>query len=257
MPRAPQASTCPRPRAAWSETGITYANAPGVDTPIGSMRNITTGAWSGKLDVSQAIPGDGTYTFAVTTTRAANQQMASRESSATSGKLVIDPAATATPTSSPTGDDDRDAHVEPDRDDDRDAHVEPDRDDDRDAHVEPDGHRDSRTHRIARHHDDVRGQRRCDRARRPADVERGRRLHAVRPGRFQHRPHPSGGLRQGDGCRAERDGHLGSPGDVQLVDLHRRFRRGQHGQRLDGVRRHLGQRTSHGRHGRNRRDRSP
>ncbi|GAB3666019.1 hypothetical protein GCM10027596_32910 [Nocardioides korecus] len=87
--------------SSWTESGITFTNAPGVGSTVGTMSNLAVNAWS-ELDVTSAITGNGSYTLVVTTTSTANKQLASRESTATPPQLVVDPGTTATPTPTPT-----------------------------------------------------------------------------------------------------------------------------------------------------------
>lgn len=73
----------------WSETAISYNTAPPLSqTMVGAIPTISTNAWA-TLDVSNVVTGNGTYTFAITTTSTANKQLASRESSASSPALII------------------------------------------------------------------------------------------------------------------------------------------------------------------------
>jgi len=46
----------------WTETGLTWNNAPGMGTPLYSVGNVDTNSWAA-WDVTAAIPGDGTYSF--------------------------------------------------------------------------------------------------------------------------------------------------------------------------------------------------
>lgn len=94
--------------AAWSETGITYANA----TPPGSVF-ATTGAVSAntwkEVDVTGLISGTNLLNLALTTSGGTAISFSSRESGANSPQLVITtsqttatPSRTATPTRTPT-----------------------------------------------------------------------------------------------------------------------------------------------------------
>lgn len=63
----------------WSETAMTYATAPPPGSaPVGSAPTISTDTWAA-IDVSGVVTGNGTYTFAVTTTATAHKQFGSRE----------------------------------------------------------------------------------------------------------------------------------------------------------------------------------
>jgi len=46
----------------WTETGLTWSNAPGLGTPLYSAGNVDTNSWAA-WDVTAAIQGDGTYSF--------------------------------------------------------------------------------------------------------------------------------------------------------------------------------------------------
>ena len=46
----------------WTETGLTWNNAPGMGTPLYSVGNVNTNSWAA-WDVTAVIPGDGTYSF--------------------------------------------------------------------------------------------------------------------------------------------------------------------------------------------------
>jgi hypothetical protein len=63
----------------WTETGLTWAGAPPAgDTMVGAVPNLGANAWS-SLDVGRVVTGNGTYTFAITSTSTPNKQLASRE----------------------------------------------------------------------------------------------------------------------------------------------------------------------------------
>jgi hypothetical protein len=96
----------------WSETGITYNNAPAMGAAAGTGANIVVNTWA-SISLSGAVAGNGTYAFGMTTTRTANNKVSSREATATPPTLVITtvsggptptptPTVTATPTPSPT-----------------------------------------------------------------------------------------------------------------------------------------------------------
>lgn len=89
----------------WSESTLTYDTAPAVGQQIGSS-GLTLNVWA-SVDVLPAVSGNGTVSLALTTTRTTNNQLASREATATPPKLVIttspDPSPTTTsPSSSPS-----------------------------------------------------------------------------------------------------------------------------------------------------------
>ena len=74
----------------WSETGITYNNAPAIGSSIGaSASSFSAGTWI-SMDVSSYVKGSGTYSFAITSSSTAIIDLASRESgSATAPQLVL------------------------------------------------------------------------------------------------------------------------------------------------------------------------
>jgi phosphatidylinositol-3-phosphatase len=84
----------------WSETKITYRNAPAAGTVIAASSPISTGSWV-SLNVTHYIRGAGTYTFVVDTRGSAAIDFDSRESGGTAPKLIVDTGASA-PSPSPT-----------------------------------------------------------------------------------------------------------------------------------------------------------
>jgi hypothetical protein len=88
---------------AWSETGITYRNAPAFGTAVGHVGGYSTGWIS--LPVSSLITGPGTYTLVLTSSdRTVTEAFSSREAgSATAPQLLITvgPAPTPSPTGTP------------------------------------------------------------------------------------------------------------------------------------------------------------
>ncbi len=74
----------------WSETGITYSNAPAMGASLGaSAASFAAGTWI-TVDLSSYIKGPGTYSLALTTASADIINLASRESgSATAPRLVL------------------------------------------------------------------------------------------------------------------------------------------------------------------------
>jgi hypothetical protein len=81
----------------WTESAITYDNAPAPgSTMVGAIPTITSNTWA-TLDVSNVVTGNGTYTFVIETTATANKQMGSRESTTSGPELVV--KASTTPAS--------------------------------------------------------------------------------------------------------------------------------------------------------------
>ncbi len=89
----------------WTESGITYNNAPAPGTAINSSGPVTASSWV-TIDVSSYIKGDGTYNLVLAPNFSTALSFASRQSGANAPKLVINYSgtqSTATPTSkSPT-----------------------------------------------------------------------------------------------------------------------------------------------------------
>jgi RHS repeat-associated protein len=93
----------------WTETGITYSNAPAMGSQLGSSGTFSAGAWT-SVDVTSYITGNGVYNLAFSTTSNTNISFASREAGANAPQLVIQtasgptntPTATLTPTRTPT-----------------------------------------------------------------------------------------------------------------------------------------------------------
>ena len=94
-----------RPVAAntWSETTITYSNAPSTGAVVGSSGAFASGAWT-SVDVTALVVGDGVVSVAVTTPSTSPITVDSRETgSATAPQLVVEtPAVPPTNTSAPT-----------------------------------------------------------------------------------------------------------------------------------------------------------
>jgi hypothetical protein len=73
----------------WTETGITYNNAPPLGSAYGSSGAISTGTWI-SMDVTAYITANGTYNLALTTSGSTAVSLASRESSANAPQLIIE-----------------------------------------------------------------------------------------------------------------------------------------------------------------------
>ncbi len=88
----------------WTESGITYNNAPPVGSVLGSSGNVNSNTWT-SVNVTSYITGNGTYNLGLTTSGSTALSLASRESGANAPQLVIQtgggtaPTATRTPTS--------------------------------------------------------------------------------------------------------------------------------------------------------------
>jgi len=74
----------------WSESSITYANAPSLDANVaGSSGAANAGAWT-EVDVTGLVQGDGLVSFALTTSGSTALSLGSRESGSTAPQLVIE-----------------------------------------------------------------------------------------------------------------------------------------------------------------------
>lgn len=92
----------------WTESAITYNNAPPVGNVLGSSGSVNSNTWT-SVNITSYITGNGTYNLALTTSGSTAISLASRESGANAPQLVIQtggtaPTATQTPTpaSNPT-----------------------------------------------------------------------------------------------------------------------------------------------------------
>ena len=77
----------------WSESGITYANAPQfATTSLASSGSVSSGSWTA-LDVTQAVTGNGSFSFAVVSSLGGSATILSRENGATyAPQLVVETA---------------------------------------------------------------------------------------------------------------------------------------------------------------------
>ena len=73
----------------WSESTLTYSNAPALGSLIGTSGAITAGTWA-TMDVTSYVTGEGVYSFGVNTTSASALSFASRETGANAPQLIID-----------------------------------------------------------------------------------------------------------------------------------------------------------------------
>ena len=62
----------------WGETTITAANAPALGSALGSSGKLTANTWT-SANVTAAIPGNGLYTIAISTTNSTAVSLSSRE----------------------------------------------------------------------------------------------------------------------------------------------------------------------------------
>ena len=75
----------------WTETGLTYNNAPTLGTPLGSSGSFGAGVWI-SMDVTAYITGNGTYSLAVTTPGSTAVSLVSREGGTNAPQLIVETA---------------------------------------------------------------------------------------------------------------------------------------------------------------------
>jgi hypothetical protein len=73
----------------WTESTITYNNAPPVGTSLGSSGAVSTGAWF-SIDITPYITGNGTYNLALSTPGSTAISLASRQSGANTPQLIVE-----------------------------------------------------------------------------------------------------------------------------------------------------------------------
>lgn len=78
----------------WEEGSITFANAPAVDSEIGSSDGFSSGTWT-MVDLTSLVKENGIYELVLSTTANSNLSFSSREASAHQPQLVL--RTTATP----------------------------------------------------------------------------------------------------------------------------------------------------------------
>ncbi|HEU0023678.1 MAG TPA: DNRLRE domain-containing protein [Thermoleophilaceae bacterium] len=87
----------------WSESSITYSNAPSVSSTVTASSGALTGGSFKTVDVTSLISGNGTYSLALTTTSSSNLVLASRESGANAPRLTVEHGDTTAPETTLTG----------------------------------------------------------------------------------------------------------------------------------------------------------
>jgi hypothetical protein len=75
----------------WSETTVTYNNAPSFGTAISSSSRPSAGAWT-SVDLTSLVTGNGAYNIALTTAGSTAVSLASRESGTNAPQLIIETA---------------------------------------------------------------------------------------------------------------------------------------------------------------------
>jgi hypothetical protein len=86
---------------AWTETGITYGNAPTYGATIATVSNFAAGTWI-SYNVSSLVAGNGLVGFAYTSASASPISFASREDAAHAPQLLVTSAGVATVPGPPT-----------------------------------------------------------------------------------------------------------------------------------------------------------
>jgi acid phosphatase type 7 len=84
----------------WTETGITWNTAPAVGSLVATVGPLTSNT-TASADVSSVVTGNGTYTFAITTTSTTGKTYASREAAGHPPTLVLDTSAPPLAASAP------------------------------------------------------------------------------------------------------------------------------------------------------------
>jgi hypothetical protein len=73
----------------WGETTINYSNAPAFDVVTATSGAFGTGVWT-NVDITPLIPGNGTFSIALTTTNSTAFSLGSREAGVNAPQLVIE-----------------------------------------------------------------------------------------------------------------------------------------------------------------------
>jgi len=73
----------------WTETGLTYSNAPGYGDVAASSGPLAAGTWV-EVDVTSLVAANGLLSLALTTTSGTAMSLASREAGTTSPQLIIE-----------------------------------------------------------------------------------------------------------------------------------------------------------------------
>ncbi|HEX8094795.1 DUF7594 domain-containing protein, partial [Jatrophihabitans sp.] len=85
----------------WSESTLTYTNRPAYGTTI-STTDVLTAGTRASADVSSVVTGNGSYSFALTTTATGTRYADSREAANPPQLLITENSVTPTPTPTPT-----------------------------------------------------------------------------------------------------------------------------------------------------------
>jgi hypothetical protein len=73
----------------WNESSMNYGNAPALGNNLASSGGFKAGSWI-SIDLSNTVTGEGTYTFAITTSSDKPISLASREAGLNAPQLIID-----------------------------------------------------------------------------------------------------------------------------------------------------------------------
>ena len=85
----------------WTETGITYNNAPAFGTAIGSSGSISANTWT-SVNITSYITGNGTYNLGLATSNSTALSLASREAGANVPQIVVQTQGGTAPTATRT-----------------------------------------------------------------------------------------------------------------------------------------------------------
>jgi hypothetical protein len=72
----------------WTETGITYSNAPSIGSSVGSSGSFSGGTWT-TVDVTSLVTGNGTVNLGLYTTNTTAISFASLQSGANAPQLIV------------------------------------------------------------------------------------------------------------------------------------------------------------------------
>ena len=88
----------------WTETGLTWANAPALGaSSLGGAGATANGTWA-EFDVTSAVTGNGEVSFALATTSSNSSYYTSREGATNKPQLVVGGGGTPPPPPGPTAD---------------------------------------------------------------------------------------------------------------------------------------------------------
>jgi hypothetical protein len=85
----------------WSESTVTYNNAPSVGSALDSSGGFSGGTWT-SVDITAYITADGSYNLAVVVPGGTAVSFASRESGGNAPQIIVETQSTSNPTPTPT-----------------------------------------------------------------------------------------------------------------------------------------------------------